>query len=339
MPFAGRVEVLRQDNRGEGGAKNTATRAASGEFVAILDADDVYLPERLEALGELAAARPDLDILTTDATLVVDGRPVRNVYDETWTFEVADQRRAILERNFIFGHVAVRREALLAAGGFDETIRWTTDWDCWLRMIYGGSRAGLVDERLAEYRVHPDGALSSDRGRMLSGMVMTLNKARDRAAELGLEAGERRILDASLPERPPPRRRARGCPRRPASRATPPRAGSRSRSPGTAGRPPADPAQVGGGRGRAGARAAPERAPRARRVHRRLGSDSGCRAEPRSRGSAPPAIPARAERRVGDPDLGDALKLGLDRGDAGARTPPPRRPGRGARPRGVASTG
>ncbi len=67
-------------------------------------------------------------------------------------------------------------------------------------MIYGGSRAGLVDERLAEYRVH-DGALSSDRGRMLSGMVMTLKKARDHAAELGLDAGERRILDASLERR------------------------------------------------------------------------------------------------------------------------------------------
>ncbi len=197
VPFAGRVEVLRQDNRGEGGAKNTATRAASGEFVAILDADDVYLPERLEALAELAMARPDLDILTTNATLVARERPVRLAYDATWSFEVADQRRAILERNFIFGHVAVRRDALLAAGGFDEAIRWTTDWDCWLRMIYRGSRAGLIDLPLAEYRLHPD-ALSSDRARMLAGRISTLEKADAHAGELGLSAPERTTLAASL---------------------------------------------------------------------------------------------------------------------------------------------
>ena len=64
-----------------------------------------------------------------------------------WTFEVDDQRRAILQRNFVFGLAAVRRERLLEVGGFDETIRWTTDWDCWIRMIMGGSRAGGTRSR------------------------------------------------------------------------------------------------------------------------------------------------------------------------------------------------
>src|SRR5206468_2811881 len=81
----------------------------TSDFVAILDADDVYFPERLEALGELAAARPDLDILTSDAYLELNGRRIRRCYEGGWTFEVEDQRRAILERNFIFGLAAVRR--------------------------------------------------------------------------------------------------------------------------------------------------------------------------------------------------------------------------------------
>jgi glycosyltransferase involved in cell wall biosynthesis len=54
-PYRDRIVLLRQRNRGEAAAKNAAARAASGDFVAILDADDVYLPERLEALGRLAA--------------------------------------------------------------------------------------------------------------------------------------------------------------------------------------------------------------------------------------------------------------------------------------------
>jgi glycosyltransferase involved in cell wall biosynthesis len=175
-PFRDRIVCLRTENRGEGSAKNTAARAASGDFVAILDADDVYLPERLEALGELAAARADLDILTTDAYLEVDGRIIRRCYDADWPFEVADQRRAILERNFIFGLAAVRRDRLLAAGGFDESLRWTTDWDCWLRLILDGAQAGTVLEPLARYRVREQ-SLSADRAGLAGGRVATLQKA------------------------------------------------------------------------------------------------------------------------------------------------------------------
>ena len=60
--------------------------------------------------------------------------------------QVDDQRRAILQQNFIFGLAAVRRELLLAHGGFDESILWTTDWDLWLRLILAGARAGCVAE-------------------------------------------------------------------------------------------------------------------------------------------------------------------------------------------------
>lgn len=131
-PYRDRILFLRNEHGGEASAKNAGMRAARGDFVAILDADDVYLPERLEALGELAHARPDLDILTTDAYLEVDGRRLRRCYAAGWRFETEDQRRGILERNFVFGHAAVRRDLLLAHDGFDESILWTTDWECWI---------------------------------------------------------------------------------------------------------------------------------------------------------------------------------------------------------------
>ena len=143
----------------------------------ILDADDVFLPTRLEALADLAAARPDLDILTTDAILTVDGREVRRCYSRGWTFEVQDQRREILKRNFIFGLAAVRRELLLADGGFDEDILWTTDWDRWLRLILEGSRVGAVAEPLALYRVR-ESSLSARRDDLVRGKIATLEKAR-----------------------------------------------------------------------------------------------------------------------------------------------------------------
>lgn len=158
-PFGDRIKLLRLSHRGEGGAREAATRAASGDFVVVLDADDACLPRRVEVLGEAAAARPDLDIITTDAWLEVDGQVLRRYYEWAEPFAVADQRRAILERNFVFIGAAVRRSRLLEVGGW-PSIAAMADWYCWMRLLLTGSVAGLVAEPLYRYRVHA-GAMSA----------------------------------------------------------------------------------------------------------------------------------------------------------------------------------
>jgi glycosyltransferase involved in cell wall biosynthesis len=188
--------IKRSVNGGEAAAKNQAVRAATAEFVVILDADDVFMPDRLEALAQLAAARPDLDILTTDAYLELEGTRIRRCYEADWPFETDDQRRGILERNFIFGLAAVRRQRLLDVGGFDESIRWTTDWDCWIRLILQGSRAGAVAEPLALYRVRA-GSLSASRRDHVAGRLQTLRKA---ASTDGLSVLERRTVNVTIAE-------------------------------------------------------------------------------------------------------------------------------------------
>jgi glycosyltransferase involved in cell wall biosynthesis len=193
-PYVDDIALLRKENGGEASAKNAGAGVAKGDFVAILDADDVYLPRNLEALSELAQVRPDLDILTTDGLIVANGVEVRRVYDHSWSFEVVDQRRAILQRNFVFGLAAVRRERLLEHGGFDERIRWTTDWDLWLRMILAGAAAGCVDEPLAHYRLR-ETSLTAQRRDLLLGKLTTLEKARGNPA---LREEERPVLDASI---------------------------------------------------------------------------------------------------------------------------------------------
>jgi glycosyltransferase involved in cell wall biosynthesis len=193
-PYGDEIVLIRKQHAGEASAKNAAARAASGDFVVILDADDVYLPRRLEALTALARARPDLDVLTTDAHLVVHGRRVRRNYGPRWRFEVVDQRRAILERNFIFGHAAVRRKRLLEHGGFDEAILWTTDWDLWLRLILDGSLAGMVDEPLALYRLRQT-SLTARRRELALGKIATLEKAERNAA---LRPEERPVVAGAL---------------------------------------------------------------------------------------------------------------------------------------------
>ena len=133
----------------------------------------MLLPRRLEALGELGAARPDLDLLSTDVYFDVDGELVGRFYDEN-PFPVADQRGVILKRCFV-GWPAARRTRLLAVGGFDESLVNGSDWDAWIRMILDGARAGLVREPLLRYRLRP-GSLSSDRTRSLQSRVALLEK-------------------------------------------------------------------------------------------------------------------------------------------------------------------
>ena len=193
-PYRDEIVLLRKENGGEASAKNAAAAVAKADFVAILDADDVYLEHNLEALSELAQLRPDLDILTSDALIVANGVEVRHVYDRSWRFEVEHQRSAILQRNFVFGLAAVRRQRFLEHGGFDESIRWTTDWDLWLRMILAGASAGCVDEPLALYRLRQT-SLTAQRRNLLLGKLTTLEKARTNPA---LRKHERPVLDASL---------------------------------------------------------------------------------------------------------------------------------------------
>ena len=193
-PYRDEIVLLQKENGGEASAKNAAAAVARADFVAILDADDVYLDRNLEALSELAQLRPDLDILTSDALIVANGVEMRHVYDRSWRFEVENQRSAILQRNFVFGLAAVRRKRFLEHGGFDESIRWTTDWDLWLRMILAGASAGCVDEPLALYRLRQT-SLTAQRRDLLLGKLTTLEKAR---ANPALREEERPVLAASL---------------------------------------------------------------------------------------------------------------------------------------------
>jgi Glycosyl transferase family 2 len=189
---------VRQENRGAPAAKNVGIRKSTGDFVSILDADDVYEPERIAALTELATERPDLDILMTDAYLEV-GTEVVGRFCEHTPFAVAEQNLAIFERCF-FATPAVRRETMIAIGGFDESMPMGEDWECWIRLLHEGSLSGLVDEPLMRYRMGGP-SLTANRVASLRSRVTVL----ERASRLDLSAEERRALARYLPRR---RRRA-----------------------------------------------------------------------------------------------------------------------------------
>jgi glycosyltransferase involved in cell wall biosynthesis len=181
-PYLDRIAVVHKANGGAASARNRGAEAASGEFIAVLDADDRFHPRRLEALAELAVARPDLDLITTDTRMVVDGE-VAGRFHEKNPFAVEAQRLAILESCFVGGWPAVRRSRLRAIGGFDESLPIAHDWDCWARLILDGARAGLVDRPYYDYTLR-EGSLTSSRVASLRDRVRLLEKAAENPALL-----------------------------------------------------------------------------------------------------------------------------------------------------------
>jgi glycosyltransferase involved in cell wall biosynthesis len=190
-PFGTRVRKVRIEHAGEAAAKNAGAAVAVGDFLAFLDADDRYLPGRLAAIASLARAQPDLDVITTDAYLVNDGRVVGRSYGPSFRFAWNDQRSAILRRNFVLGNAAVRRSRFAKIGGFDPAVAYTTDWDLWVRLVFDGARIGFVDEPLATYRLHP-ASMSARRAEMSRGRLETLARA---AARDDLSEAERATVE------------------------------------------------------------------------------------------------------------------------------------------------
>lgn len=157
----GGATLLRQDQRGPGAARNRGVAHAKSEFVAFLDADDWYAPDKLErsveALQHVGAA-----CLATDAWVVRGGRIEGRKNRHRHVPSVLTTERLLKGSPVICSSVVARRSAVLEVGGFDEhpDLIATEDFDLWLRMSEREPVAYL-GEPLTFYRVH-QGSLSAN---------------------------------------------------------------------------------------------------------------------------------------------------------------------------------
>jgi len=186
------VRIVRKENGGVASAMNAAARAARGEFVVQLDQDDIFEPKRLEAIVTVAVSRPDVDIIATDALVEYDGKPLTR-FGEKFPFEANSQRTAILWRCF-FAWPAIRRKLLLAVGGYDESFTTAYDLDCFIRLIYGGAKAAVIDEPLYRWRLS-SGSLSSDGSKNAKAHLRALEKI---LASDCLDAEERQVAELAM---------------------------------------------------------------------------------------------------------------------------------------------
>jgi glycosyltransferase involved in cell wall biosynthesis len=163
-----RIRVIRQPNRGPSAARNAGIAAARGSYVSTLDADDLWLPEYLEVMGAALEDTPGAGLAYTDAWVLDDmtgrirrrsamsyQRPPKVVPDPHSFF------RLLLERNFIYNSVTAPRSVLERAGGYDESLWTSEDWELWLRIAATGTAAVRPPGKLGIHRKH-SASLTSD---------------------------------------------------------------------------------------------------------------------------------------------------------------------------------
>lgn len=198
------VELIRQENAGVSVARNAGIRAASGQWIALLDADDVWRPDHLLHLERAIGHAPELAAAFSDGIYF-------NAADETtppFSHEKAlaagaksgDSDIYILSDKLyesllpglyiIPSSMAFRRDAALAAGLFDEQIKTSEDRDFALRLSRRGNFA-FVDRVTSRNRVH-EGNATHPRNtlRNLFFPLMVLDKMLKQAAILNLSAKE-----------------------------------------------------------------------------------------------------------------------------------------------------
>jgi len=157
-----RLCLIRQSNQGAPAALNRGVAAASGEYIALLDADDFWAPDKLERHLECFLAHPDADLTFTGVVFVgADNEPLnlpRRRPTGPFTFEQLFVDYVIASSSAI----AVRRTALQTAGSFDPTMPCMYDVDLVLR-IARSRPANIIGiaETLTFYRRRP-GQQSSD---------------------------------------------------------------------------------------------------------------------------------------------------------------------------------
>ena len=194
-PYRSEIIYIRQENQGLAGARNTAVRAARAPLVALLDSDDTWEANYLEAQTEFFGADPQPDVVSPNALFVGEtlfpGKTMTDLFPNRGEVSFSS---LVEQKNRIFGGVTARREAILRAGLFDSSLRAAEDLDLWLRMAHGGARFVYNHRPLYRYFARPN-SLSNDPIWITTNVLQVYRKL---SGTLDLNAADRGSLEEAI---------------------------------------------------------------------------------------------------------------------------------------------
>lgn len=153
-----RVKLISQENKGLAGARNTGINNAQGDYIAFLDADDLWEPTKIEKQVKLLDNNPEVGLVYTGVAIIdSQGIPTGRIVQGKAEGYIWKE---LTQKNFVeSGSVAmVRRNCFETVGNFDCHLRsFVEDWDMWLRIAVDYPFK-VVKEPLVYYRQHPNSA-------------------------------------------------------------------------------------------------------------------------------------------------------------------------------------
>ena len=168
------IRYVYQTNQGASAARNAALSRASGEFIAYLDADDLWLPDKLSRQVEFLDAHSNCGFVHTDVSVIDEQDTVLHACfnrDTKRTIPQGQCVRDLLLRSHIQTLTVVeRRTAFDDAGKFDPRLPVAQDYLHWIGVGLQGYGVGYLPEPLGQYRWRAGSLMSSQR-RLLGDFV------------------------------------------------------------------------------------------------------------------------------------------------------------------------
>jgi glycosyltransferase involved in cell wall biosynthesis len=191
VPAHPAIRYLRQENGGPAVARNTGINNSTGEFIAFLDADDLWLPDKLARQIDLMRSRPEIGLCHTKFDCI----------DAQGTVTAAGSGRQFSSYAELLKGCALltsttllRRSCLAKSGLFDPVFRGPEDYDFFLS-VAKHFPTQFIDELLVHYRVHPQ-SLSSPHGDMMH-MFRATRSVLVKHATIAKKEGNQIALDAA----------------------------------------------------------------------------------------------------------------------------------------------
>lgn len=178
-----RIKIIKETRQSPACARNAGLQVAKGKWIAILDADDISHPERLEHQYIYMINHPNCYFLATEGILI--GESSKKLKDIRINFKGFSQKDYFLNYGTPFVHSSMMfsKQKVLELGGYDENYKVLEDLELWLRVIYSGMEISLLREPLVEYRYHSQSLSHKSIGNLYLKVII---KALYRAKDLGI---------------------------------------------------------------------------------------------------------------------------------------------------------
>jgi len=177
-PYVNRVQYIKKSNGGPASARNIGIKHAKGEFLAFLDADDCWRPEKIEKQMSAMKRYPKVGMVAchqyvTNSEMQIIGEVKYPNYSKRSIFI-----KQMIVRNGAGGGSGclIRGSSIKKVGLFDENLRGTEDWDMWLRIVMEYD-IYFVDEFLVKARLLNNSVSSpANTAKMLHNELKLLDK-------------------------------------------------------------------------------------------------------------------------------------------------------------------